>query len=159
MNIAFFLTPKSQVVHEKITSTLRRAMERMEYHRYTAIPLVDDKGKYIGTLTEGDILWKIKNDPDINLKNTEKILIKDVPRHVQAKAVSINSNIENLIIAAKSQNFVPVVDDSNIFIGIIKRSDIISYCYDRIFNDNNIKSSKPYQLLDLDLELEDVANN
>ncbi|MPN04676.1 hypothetical protein SDC9_151921 [bioreactor metagenome] len=139
MNVAFFLTPKSEVVFEKVSSTMRRAMERMEYHRYTSIPLLDDRGRYVGTLTEGDILWKLKNTPDFSLKDTEKVLIKEIPRHVCNKAVSINSDIESLILAAKSQNFVPVVDDSNIFIGIIKRSDIISYCYNRMFNENYSK--------------------
>jgi CBS-domain-containing membrane protein len=139
MNVAFFLTPKSEVIFEKISSTMRRAMERMEYHRYTSIPLLDDRGRYIGTLTEGDILWKFKNTPDLSLKDTEKVLIKEIPRHVCNKAVSINSDIESLILAAKSQNFVPVVDDSNIFIGIIKRSDIISYCYNKIFNEGYSK--------------------
>ncbi|WP_461614720.1 CBS domain-containing protein [Clostridium sp. Marseille-QA1073] len=148
MNVAFFLTPKSEVIHEKVNSTMRRAMERMEYHRYTAIPLVDEKGRYVGTLTEGDILWKFKNDPDITLKDTEKVLIKDIPRNVRNKAVSINSDIESLILVAKSQNFVPVVDDSNIFIGIIKRSDIISYCYNRIFNEDKFKNLPTYEILD-----------
>ncbi len=152
MNVAFFLTPKSEVIHEKVNSTMRRAMERMEYHRYTAIPLVDEKGRYVGTLTEGDILWKFKNDPDITLKDTEKVLIKDIPRNVRNKAVSINSDIESLILVAKSQNFVPVVDDSNIFIGIIKRSDIISYCYNRIFNEDKFKNLPTYEIL------EEIAN-
>ena len=31
-----------------------------------------------------------------------------------------------------NQNFVPVVDDKDTFIGIIKRRDIIEYCYDKI---------------------------
>ncbi len=137
MNIAFFLTPKSEVIFEKVSSTMRRAMERMEYHRYTSIPLVDDKGKYVGTLTEGDLLWKLKNSSDISLKDTENVLIKDIPRHFKNKPVSINSDIESLILVAKSQNFVPVVDDSNIFIGIIKRGDIISYCYKRLFEEND----------------------
>lgn len=148
MNVAFFLTPKSEVIHEKVNSTMRRAMERMEYHRYTAIPLVDEKGRYVGTLTEGDILWKFKNDPNITLKDTEKVLIRDIPRNVRNKAVSINSDIESLILVAKSQNFVPVVDDSNIFIGIIKRSDIISYCYNRIFNEDKFKNLPTYEILD-----------
>ena len=30
-----------------------------------------------------------------------------------------------------NQNFVPVIDDKKIFIGIIRRKDIIAYCYDR----------------------------
>ncbi|GAA0766475.1 CBS domain-containing protein [Clostridium subterminale] len=137
MNIAFFLTPKSEVIFEKVSSTMRRAMERMEYHRYTSIPLVDDKGKYVGTLTEGDLLWKLKNSSELSLKDTENVLIKDIPRHFKDKPVSINSDIESLILVAKSQNFVPVVDDSNIFIGIIKRGDIISYCYKKLFEEEN----------------------
>ena len=137
MNIAFFLTPKSEVIFEKVSSTMRRAMERMEYHRYTSIPLVDDKGKYVGTLTEGDLLWKLKNSSELSLKDTENVLIRDIPRHFKDKPVSINSDIESLILVAKSQNFVPVVDDSNIFIGIIKRGDIISYCYKRLFEEEN----------------------
>ncbi len=137
MNIAFFLTPKSEVIFEKVSSTMRRAMERMEYHRYTSIPLVDDKGKYVGTLTEGDLLWKLKNSSELSLKDTENVLIKDIPRHFKDKPVSINSDIESLILVAKSQNFVPVVDDSNIFIGIIKRGDIISYSYKKLFEEEN----------------------
>ena len=33
MNIAFFLTPKSEVVYLSKRMTLRQAMEKMEYHR------------------------------------------------------------------------------------------------------------------------------
>ena len=60
MNIAFFLTPKHEVICESLNSTMRQAIERMEYHSYTAIPVLDDRGKYVGTLTEGDLLWKLK---------------------------------------------------------------------------------------------------
>ena len=58
--LLFFLLQKNEVIHEKVNSTMRRAMERMEYHRYTAIPLVDEKGRYVGTLTEGDIFVETK---------------------------------------------------------------------------------------------------
>jgi CBS domain-containing protein len=51
MNIAFFLTPKSDVIYEFSTSTMRQALERMEYHRYTAIPIVNKDGQYVETLT------------------------------------------------------------------------------------------------------------
>ncbi len=141
MNIAFFLTPKKDVVCEKLDSTMRQALERMEQHRYTAIPLVDPKGKYVGTLTEGDILWKLKNTPELNFKNTEKILLGDIPRHMKNDSVNIHSNIEDLISLAINQNFVPVVDDNHIFIGIIKRSDIINYCYKKAFNKEELSKA------------------
>lgn len=137
MNIAFFITPKKDVVCETPNSTMRQALERMEYHRYTAIPLIDEEGKYVGTLTEGDLLWKLKNTPDLNFKNTSKILLKDVPRNMKNKAVFIDADIEDLISIAINQNFVPVVDDKSVFIGIIKRSDIINYCYNLMYKDKN----------------------
>ena len=139
MNIAFFLTPKNKVVYEKPSSTMRQALERMEYHRYSAVPLVSETGIYVGTLTEGDLLWKIKNTPNLSFNETSKILIEDIPRHICNKAVSINSDIESLISLAKDQNFIPVVDDNNVFIGIIKRSDIITYCYNLLYDDNQFK--------------------
>ncbi len=131
MNIAFFLTPKSEVVYESENATMRQVLERMGYHRYAAIPLIDEGGKYVSTITEGDLLWKMKNSPDLSFKDTSKISIQDVPKHIINKPVSINSNIEDLIELAVNQNFVPVIDDKGIFIGIIKRSDILNYCYDK----------------------------
>lgn len=133
LNIAFFLTPKTEVVYEKSTATMRQVLERMEYHRYTAIPILDTSGKYVGTLTEGDLLWKLKNTPNLEVMDTNKISVRDIPRRTNNKPVHIDSNIEDLVAAAVNQNFVPVVDDNNIFIGIIKRSDIITFCYEKIF--------------------------
>lgn len=132
MNVAFFLTPKTEVIYEKIDATMRQVLERMEYHRYTAIPLIDNEGKYVGTITEGDLLWKLKNTPGLDFKNTEKVSIKDIERRFINHPVSINAEIEDLISKAITQNFIPIVDDEGIFIGIIKRSDIINYCYEEI---------------------------
>ena len=58
MNILFFLTPKEDVAHVEETDTMRQVLEKMEHHGYTAIPLLGVEGKYIGTITEGDLLFK-----------------------------------------------------------------------------------------------------
>ena len=42
--------------------------------------------------------------------------------------VNINCDIEDLMQVAMRQNFVPVVDDNGVFIGIITRKAIIQYC-------------------------------
>ena len=128
MNIAFFLLPKKEVVYMTIHSTMRQALERMEYHRYTAIPLIDEKGRYAGTITEGDLLWRLKNMPNLSLSCTEKILLKDIPQQVNNQPVKIDSQIQDLLSLAVSQNFVPVVDDDGVFIGLVRRSEIIEYC-------------------------------
>lgn len=133
MNVSFFLTPKNEVIYEKLSSTMRQAIERMEFHTYTAIPILDSKGRYAGTLTEGDLLWKLKNTPNLNFENTSKVKISDIHMHVVNNPVHIDADIEDLISTSIRQNFVPVIDDNNIFIGIIKRSDIIYYFYNNMF--------------------------
>ncbi len=134
MNIAFFLTPKSEVIYENIGSSMRQVLERMEYHRYTAVPIIDEKGRYVGTITEGDLLWKLKNTPGLNIKDSSSVKVSNIERRTINKSVSINSSMESLLSLAINQNFVPVTDDDGIFIGIIKRSDIINYFYNYALN-------------------------
>ena len=129
MNIAFFLTPKSEVVYLSKRMTLRQAMEKMEYHRYKAIPILDEDGGYYGVLTEGDILWEMKRNPQLTSQETEKLYNESIPRYWQYKPVPISATMDSLVTVAGMQSFVPVVDDSGIFIGIIKRGDILNYCY------------------------------
>ena len=83
-------------------------------------------------MTEGDLLWSIKNDFNLNLKSLEDICISSVRRKMDNKPISVNANIEDLVSKSMNQNFIPVIDDQNIFIGIIKRRDIIDYCYNKI---------------------------
>jgi len=127
MNIAFFLVPKREVIYMPKNSTMRQALEKMEYHRYTAVPLIDEQGKYAGTITEGDLLWKMKNTPGLTFIDTEQVMIKDIPLRMSNTTVRVNTEMEGLLSLAIVQNFVPVVDDSDIFIGIIRRREIIEY--------------------------------
>lgn len=131
MNILFFITPKSEVAYIYDDYTMRQALEKMEYHRYSAIPIINREGEYVGTITEGDLLWYLKNDLNLELKAIEDIYVSDIKRRMDNKPVSINANIEDLISKSMNQNFVPVIDDQKIFIGIIKRRDIIEYCYEK----------------------------
>ncbi|TGE39390.1 CBS domain-containing protein [Desulfosporosinus fructosivorans] len=128
MNVAFFLIPKKDIVYLKETATMRQALERMEYHTYSAVPLINDEGEYVGTITEGDLLWKLKNTPGLTFQNTEDIFLSEVAQHVQNSPVTIDAQIEDLISRAVVQNFVPVVDDQQIFIGIVRRREMIEYC-------------------------------
>lgn len=132
MNILFFLTPKSEVAYIYEDYTMRQALEKMEHHRYSAIPIIDDEGKYVGTITEGDLLWTLKNDFSLDLKSVEDVPIMDIKRRMDNSPVSVNANIEDLISKSMNQNFVPVIDDQKTFIGIIKRRDIIEYCYNKL---------------------------
>lgn len=139
MNILFFLRPKSEVAFIYDHSTLRQVLETMEHHKYASIPMLNREGEYVGTITEGDLLWGIKRCTGLNVKEAENIFIQDFPRKADYEAVSASSDMEDLIQKAMNQNFVPVVDDQNKFIGIITRRSIIEYCYEKIKKfDNSI---------------------
>lgn len=129
MNIMFFLTPKSDVAFVYDDFSLRQALEKMEYHRYSAVPIINREGKYVGTLTEGDLLWALKKEYSLDLKDAERVRITRIPRHADNCPIHADEKMEDLISKAMNQNFVPVIDDKDIFIGIITRKDIIQYCY------------------------------
>lgn len=131
MNVAFFLSPKSEIVYLTDTMTLRQAMEKMEYHRYQSLPIINDDGKYAGVVTEGDLLWAFKNRPGFSFTDAEKMMLSDIPRHFHYETIAINQTMDSLIDASYRQSFVPVIDDNETFIGLIKRSDIIRYFYRR----------------------------
>lgn len=132
MNILFFLKPKAEVAFVYDYHTLRQAMEIMEYHKYSSIPMINREGKYVGTITEGDLLRGLKKLNILNLKGAEDIAITKIARRADYRPVSADSNMEDLMEKAMDQNFVPVIDDQENFIGIITRKDIIGYCYEKI---------------------------
>ena len=52
-------------------------------------------------------------------------------------------DVDDLVSKSLDQNFVPVVDDRDIFIGIITRKNIIKYYYDKATNQKGQKERKP----------------
>ena len=129
MNILFFLTPKSDVTLVYNDQSLRQVLEIMERCKYTAVPMLNRSGKYVGTVTEGDLLRFVKQKYSLSLKEAEDFPISRVPLRWKYQAVDIDCDMEDLIGAAMKQNFVPVEDDSENFIGIIRRRDILEYFY------------------------------
>src|SRR5690625_881884 len=108
MNFLYYLLPKEKVAYINDDSTLRQAMEKMEHHRYTAVPIINEEGKYVGVLREGDILWYIKNLNAFDLQVAEQININKVPRVKDHKSITVSANLKELINLAIDQNFIPV---------------------------------------------------
>lgn len=132
MNIFLFLKPKSEVEYLVTEMSVRQAMEKMEYHRYTNMPVINKEGKYIGSISEGDILWYVKNNNIKTLRETESLNIGEVPRYREYKAMGIDYYMNDLIDLSIAQNFVPIVDSDNTFIGIVTRKDIINHLYNKV---------------------------
>lgn len=129
MNICFFLKPKATVVCLYDYYTLRQTLEIMENSGYSTLPIINIDGKYIGTISEGDILSYFKSLKVFNLKDAEKVPLTLIERKRNYSPIRINSKMSDLLNLSKKENFIPVVDDRDMFIGIITRQDIIDYFY------------------------------
>ena len=132
MNIAYFLLPKNHVAYLYDDYSFRQGLEKMRYHGYTAIPVISRDGQYVGTVSEGDFLWKILDGGDealhnCSMKSLEHLHVRDLLRDDHYPPVRITVSMEALLISAMNQNFIPVVDDLGNFIGIVTRKDIIRY--------------------------------
>lgn len=136
MNVLFFLKPKNGVAFVFHHNTLRQALEKMKHHGYTAIPVIDQEGRYIGTITEGDFLWKLTSESSMGSKAQECFYVADIVRIDYNPAVNVNASLEDLLLMAMNQNFVPVVDDLGSFIGIVTRRDVMQYYYRMTHDDN-----------------------
>ena len=134
-NILFFLTPKAMCAYLHDDYTIRQALEKMEAAGYAALPILNRHGEYKGTLKEGDLLWALRNMCDMDLKQAECKKIMDISRRKDNVPVTVSTSMQELVERASYQNFVPVVDDKNAFIGIVTRRAIIKYCQQSLFAD------------------------
>ena len=133
MNVLFFITPKSEVAYLYEDYSLRQALEKMESAGYAAIPILNHRGEYRGTLTEGDLLWAMKNMCYMDMRQAEARRVMEIARRKDNVPVRVTTSMHDLIDRASTQNFVPVVDDKDAFIGIVTRRSIIQYCKQTLF--------------------------
>lgn len=132
-NILFFLTPKAMCAFLYDDYTVRQALEKMEVAGYNALPILNRRGEYRGTLSEGDVLWAMKNMCYMDMRQAEAHRIMEISRSKNYLTVKVTTSMNELIDKATRQNFVPVVDDKDTFIGIVTRKAIIQYCQQRLF--------------------------
>lgn len=129
MNILFFITPKNETAYLYDDHTLEAAIGMMDLRHFTAVPVLHRDGTYAGTLTEGDLLHYINHHREEEFSHLVKKQIREIGRRWKIKPVDANADMEDLVDLAMGQNLVPVVDDQQIYIGIITRKSIIEYCY------------------------------
>ena len=140
MNVLFFLTPKSKIKCVNETMTIRQVLEIFEHYRYQVLPIISKDGKYIKSISEGDLLYYLKNNINNKIEHFEDFNILEVSNYRTYKSIKIDTDIKTLYELLLAQNFVPVVDDKEIFIGIITRKAILDYVKKYLKNEyNNLK--------------------
>ncbi len=142
MNILQLLKPKAITAYVMQEMSLRKAIEMLRRYGYTAVPVIDSEGKYIKTLAEGDFMWFMIENGISELSELDKYCVGDLPRRVMCEPVYVDSTIGDLFMLSMNQNFVPVVDDRDVFIGIVTRRDILQACYSEL-KDSEMFSAQP----------------
>ncbi len=111
--------------------TIRQGLEKLKRSGYAAVPVIDAENRYVGVVSEGDFLWNILKHneylEDVTMKQVEYLTLRDIIQSGKVHPVCIDTNMEQLLGQVQLQNFVPVVDDRNVFIGIVTRGDVIKY--------------------------------
>lgn len=137
MNVLFFLTPKSKIKCVNEQMTIRQVLEIFEHYRYQVIPIISKDGKYIKSISEGDLLYYLKKNINNKIEHFEDFNIMEVSNYRSYKSIKIDTDIKTLYELLLAQNFVPVVDDKDIFIGIITRKAILDYVKKYLKNEYN----------------------
>lgn len=126
-NLFQLLTPKVSTFYLKEGSTIRQALEKFTFHKFSAIPIIKENGEYYSTISEGDILRFIVANNNFDVSLAESTIIDDVEKYRPYVAIEIDATFDEMYALSLSQNFIPVVDDRNMFIGIVKRRDVFLY--------------------------------
>jgi CBS domain-containing protein len=124
------MKPKAEVIYMCEDETVREAIELMRKHRFTSIPVLSNDGKYVGTITEGDLLYTLDK---VGREKIKEIRVSTIKRHRDYDAVNINETMLVLLSRASHENFVPIIDDTNLFLGIVTRKKILDYFFEHNF--------------------------
>ena len=130
MNALLLLTPKNQLKFLDASTTARQGVEKIKVTGYSAIPVVDGQtGIYVGTISEGDLLWGLLDTPNQNLYDLEQIKLIDLIDSNKYKPMHVQSSMAEVVECIMNQNFIPLVDDRGVFMGIVTRRKVIEYYY------------------------------
>lgn len=125
-NILMLLIPKGQVDFLYSDCTIRQALEKMNAHGFNTIPVINkETGVYERSINYGDFLAYILRNR-IDFDELEKIPLEEVESHRDIKAVSSTVDVSSLVSNILEQNYVPVIDDNKVFIGIVTRKKVMS---------------------------------
>lgn len=122
MNIFNILVPKQDITYLNGSDTLDNAVPFLLASGYTAVPVIDETGCLEGVVSEGDFLRIVIERGCEAMKN---MTVRDIV-HLSVDDYVLNSTEPDKIIdKILDKNFLSVIDDRNIFIGIITRRSVM----------------------------------
>ena len=132
MNIPMLLSPKVSTAYLEDDNTVRQGLEKFRVHGFTAIPVLDNNGCYLGTVSEGDFLRCMLNADVTSMKSMESLMIREIMRRDKNPPLGIDATLEDVLSRLMDTNFVPIVDGRNCYIGIVTRKSLLGYLKEKL---------------------------
>ncbi len=126
MDAKNLLTPKTKVEYLYNDITVSEAIAKMKRRRYALIPVLErNSNRYLYSISSGDLLYKITEIGDV--KKAESLPLSEVEINRLVIPAPQVQDIESLGDLLSSQNFVPIVDEKGIFLGLVTRRSVFNY--------------------------------
>ncbi len=122
MNIFSILVPKQMLTYLNCNDPLDKAVEFLLSSGYTAVPVIDNDGIYMGIASEGDFLRAVM---EYGCKNLGSHKVKDITKLDKDGAVLNTVEREEVYEKILDRNFLAVTDDRGCFVGIITRKSVL----------------------------------
>lgn len=114
------LKPKSAVSFIYSDLSVKEGLKEFISNGYTAVPVIDRDGMYVGVVSERDFLYRF-----LEKSTDDEAVITDIIHDTRFEAVTIDADMDELFTRIIEQNFVPVVDSRGMFSGIVTRKDVL----------------------------------
>ena len=126
MDAKNLLTPKTKVEYLYNDITVGEAIAKMKRRRYALIPVLErNSNRYLYSISSSDLLYKIMQIGDV--KKAEALPLSEVEINRLVIPAPQVKDIESLGDLLSSQNFVPIVDEKGIFLGLVTRRSVFNY--------------------------------
>ena len=144
MNVVFLLVPKCDVTYLPLRSSLRQAFETLRAHNHNEIPVVDEEGHYCGTVSTSDLLNFVYDHNLPAIHELEDYPISLIMDQDSNPPLTVNAEFSELLNRLQDQNFVAVIDDRDLFTGIITRKVVMTFLKKR-WEYPNLRASSLHQ--------------
>ncbi len=121
-DIKELITPKRKVSYLYDDIPVKEALEKLKTKRFSAVPVLNRDGKYIFSLSEGDLLWNVLE----NRRKTLRSQVGSIQPDRLLLPVKETDSLNDVLELVSRQNYVPVIDEEGKFVGIITRKALIA---------------------------------
>ena len=117
--------PADEVAVIMESNTLSHALLLMTSNKYSVVPVLDNKSRMKGLISMPLIIEAIMDIEDVQFDKLEAIRVSEV-MDVHYPVVNEDFELEDVLRMLIHAAFITVVDENDVFVGIITRQEILT---------------------------------